>query len=85
MRYSQGDGVHTSLDWLVLYPRSVGCVLVIGVVVVVVIVGFLTLTDPLRIQPWSQDSRNQTKSIDKHGKQTEENGQGSSQQRTSSR
>ena len=23
---------------------------------------FLTLTDPLRIQPWSQDRRNQTKS-----------------------
>ena len=29
---------------------------------VVVIVVFLTLTDPLRIQPWSQDRRNQTKS-----------------------
>ena len=28
MRYSQGDGVYTPLDWLVLYPRSV---LVIGV------------------------------------------------------
>ena len=26
------------------------------------LVGFLTLTDPLRIQPWSQDRRNQTKS-----------------------
>ena len=24
MRCSQGDGVHTSLYWLVLYPRSVG-------------------------------------------------------------
>ena len=23
MRYSQGDGVHTPLDWLVLYPGSV--------------------------------------------------------------
>ena len=23
---------------------------------------YLTLTDPLRIQPWSQDKRNQTKS-----------------------
>ena len=32
----------------------------IGVVVVVVV--FLTLTDPLRIQLWSQDRRNQTKS-----------------------
>ena len=31
-------------------------------VVVVVVVVFLTLTDPLRIQPWSQDRRNQTKS-----------------------
>ena len=30
-----------------------------GVVVVAV---YLTLTDPLRIQPWSQDRRNQTKS-----------------------
>ena len=30
--------------------------------VVVVVVVFLTLTDPLRIQPWSQDRRNQTKS-----------------------
>ena len=34
------------------------CVLV----VVVVCCCFLTLTDPLRIQPWSQDRRNQTKS-----------------------
>ena len=33
-----------------------------NVVVVVVVVVFLTLTDPLRIQPWSQDRRNQTKS-----------------------
>ena len=32
------------------------------VVVVVFVVVFLTLTDPLRIQPWSQDRRNQTKS-----------------------
>ena len=30
--------------------------------VVVVVCCFLTLTDPLRIQPWSQDRRNQTKS-----------------------
>ena len=28
----------------------------------VVVVVFFTLTDPLRIQPWSQDRRNQTKS-----------------------
>ena len=28
----------------------------------VVVVVFLTLTDPLRIQPWSQDRRNHTKS-----------------------
>ena len=28
----------------------------------VVVVVYLTLTDPLRIQPWSQDRRNQTKS-----------------------
>ena len=28
----------------------------------VVVVVFITLTDPLRIQPWSQDRRNQTKS-----------------------
>ena len=50
---------------------------------------FLTLTDPLRIQPWSQDRRNQTKSNreigGKLGNQTEENGEESSQQRTSSR
>ena len=31
-------------------------------VVVVVVVVYLTLTDPLRIQPWSQDRRKQTKS-----------------------
>ena len=31
-------------------------------VIVVVVVVYLTLTDPLRIQPWSQDRRNQTKS-----------------------
>ena len=30
--------------------------------VVVVVVVYLTLTGPLRIQPWSQDRRNQTKS-----------------------
>ena len=30
--------------------------------VIVVACFFLTLTDPLRIQPWSQDRRNQTKS-----------------------
>ena len=30
--------------------------------VVVVVVVYLTLTDPLRIQPWSQYRRNQTKS-----------------------
>ena len=29
--------------------------------IVVVVVVFLTLTDPLRIQPWSQDRRNQTR------------------------
>ena len=40
-----------------ILPRGV-CVRVVVVVVVV----FLTLTDPLRIQPWSQDRRNQTKS-----------------------
>ena len=28
---------------------------------VVVVVVYLTLTDPLRIQPWFQDRRNQTK------------------------
>ena len=33
-----------------------------GMPVVVVVVVFLTLTDPLRIQPWSQDRRNQIKS-----------------------
>ena len=33
------------------------------VVIVVVVVVYLTLTDPLRIQPRSQDRRNQTKSI----------------------
>ena len=43
---------------------------------------YLTLTNPLRIQPWSQDRRNQTKSNREHGckkqkqgKQTEEDGQ----------
>ena len=30
--------------------------------VCVLFVVYLTLTDPLRIQPWSQDRRNQTKS-----------------------
>ena len=34
----------------------------LATVVVVVVVVFLTLIDPLRIQPWSQDRRNQTKS-----------------------
>ena len=36
----------------------------------VVVVAYLTLlTDPLRIQPWSQDRRNQTKSNREHRKQ----------------
>ena len=39
-----------------------GCSLHNAVVVVVVVVVFLTLTDPLRIQPWPQHRRNQTKS-----------------------
>ena len=30
------------------------------------VVVYLTLTDPLRIQPWSQDRRNQTKSNRKY-------------------
>ena len=38
------------------------CMYVCIYVVVVVVCCFLTLTDPLRIQPWSQDRRNQTKS-----------------------
>ena len=33
---------------------------------IVVVVVYLTLTDPLRIQPWSQDRRNQTKSNRKY-------------------
>ena len=33
-----------------------------SLVVAVVVIVYLTLTDPLRIQPWSQDRRNQTKS-----------------------
>ena len=33
MRFSQGDGVHTSLDWLVLYPRSLLVVLAIVILV----------------------------------------------------
>ena len=35
--------------------------LVVGEFLVFVVV-YLTFTDPLRIQPWSQDRRNQTKS-----------------------
>ena len=31
-----------------------------------VVVVYLTFTDPLRIQPWSQDRRNQTKSKREH-------------------
>ena len=34
MRYSQGHGVHTHLDWLVLYPRSV---VLVGVVVLCIV------------------------------------------------
>ena len=33
-----------------------------GMLFKIVVVVYLTLTDPLRIQPWSQDRRNQTKS-----------------------
>ena len=39
-------------------PEATG----IRVKVVVVVVVYFTLTDPLRIQPWSQDRRDQTKS-----------------------
>ena len=39
--------------------------------VVVVVVVYLILTDPLRIQPWSQDRRNQTKSNRKSEKSRE--------------
>ena len=35
---------------------------------IVVVVVYLTLADPLRIQPWSQDRRNQTRSEKKAGK-----------------
>ena len=58
------------------------------IVVVVVVVVFLTLTDPLRIQPWSQDRRNQTKSNRESEMSMESIQKGrarSSQQRTSSR
>ena len=47
------------------YTRQVGPSVdtaIMTTVVVVVFCCFLTLTDPLRIQPWSQDRRNQTKS-----------------------
>ena len=66
------------------------CATVAGIVVLQLLLLYLTLTDPLRIQPWLQDRRNQTKSNRKHipkkkkGKQTEGNEQESSQQRTSS-
>ena len=56
----------------------------------VVVVVYLTLTDPLRIQPWSQEDGskpNRTGNMvgkEKQGKQTERNGQKNSQQRTSS-
>ena len=49
---------------------------------------FLTLTDPLRIQPWSQDRRNQTKSTGNRRwawKAYRKGRARSSQQRTSSR
>ena len=57
---------------------------------VVVVVVYRTLTDPLRIQPCHKidgTDPNQTGNTfgDEQGKQTEENGQESSQQRTSSR
>ena len=39
------------------------------------IVVYLTLTDPLRIHPWSQDRRNQTKSNREHGRRQKRNRQ----------
>ena len=40
---------------------------VAGIVVLqLLLLLYLTLTDPLRIQPWSQDRRNQTKSNREH-------------------
>ena len=65
-----------------------GCLPVMGVLRnMFLIVVYLTLTDPLRIQPWSQDKRNQTKSNreqKKAGKADRRNEQESSQQMTSS-
>ena len=51
---------------------------------------YVTLTDPLRIQPWSQDRRNQTKSnrkseISRESRQKRTGKKVASQQRTSSR
>ena len=49
------------------------------------VVVYLTLTDPLRIQPWSQNRRNQAKIKEtRTGKVDKRNGHESSQQRTSS-
>ena len=48
--------------FLSLVDREVEFCVVVAVVVVVVCVSHIILTDPLRIQPWSQDRRNQTKS-----------------------
>ena len=75
-------------QWLVDVSKHGGCCTYIrasyasySFMVVVVNVAYLTLTDPLRVQPWSQDRRDQTKSNREHvrrkmqGKQTDENGQ----------
>ena len=45
--------IHTYIHTVVYTFKSV---------LFVVVVVYLTLTDPLRIQPWLQDRRNQTKS-----------------------
>ena len=76
--------VHGSLLYMHICVTTAVCMLLLLFV-------FLTLTDPLRIQPWSQDRRNQTKSNreseisrESRQKRTDKKVPGS-QQRTSSR
>ena len=57
----EGNNVHIIL--VLQYLTSSYCCIVLHVKVhQCCCCCFLTLTDPLRIQPWSQDRRNQTKS-----------------------
>ena len=62
--FSYGSMVCTIIDISTIFLQCTinATVVMLGYNWLLLLCCFLTLTDPLRIQPWSQDRRNQTKS-----------------------